>query len=184
MGRGGKGETEGVERRWSTRHCASSFFGRRRHNECRRRKKTDPLSLSLTPFQAYEELGKIGEGTYGTVLRCRHRGTGEMVAVKRFKESGEENQVRMKRERERASRGRLSQENEDTSLGPSSTALESSSSPFSLPRSRRDHRKLSWEWKKARKTARETRGGAKEHNRSRKGHFSISFRVRPWRRRP
>ena len=43
--------------------------------------------------QAYEELGKLGEGTYGTVLRCRHRGTKELVAVKRFKESGEENQV-------------------------------------------------------------------------------------------
>ena len=43
--------------------------------------------------QAYEELGKLGEGTYGTVLRCRHKGTGELVAVKRFKESGEENHV-------------------------------------------------------------------------------------------
>ena len=27
------------------------------------------------------------------MLRCRHRGTKELVAVKRFKESGEENQV-------------------------------------------------------------------------------------------
>ena len=54
-------------------------------------------------FQAYEELGKLGEGTYGTVLRCRHRATGELVAVKRFKESGEENAVRKRRaERERA----------------------------------------------------------------------------------
>jgi len=43
--------------------------------------------------QAYEELGKLGEGTYGTVLRCRHRASGELVAVKRFKESGEENHV-------------------------------------------------------------------------------------------
>jgi serine/threonine protein kinase len=50
-------------------------------------------SFSQTPPQAYEELGKLGEGTYGTVLRCRHRGTKELVAVKRFKESGEENQV-------------------------------------------------------------------------------------------
>ena len=54
-------------------------------------------------FQAYEELGKLGEGTYGTVLRCRHRATGELVAVKRFKESGEENAVR-KRRAERESR--------------------------------------------------------------------------------
>ena len=50
--------------------------------------------LSKTTSQAYEELGKLGEGTYGTVLRCRHRGTKELVAVKRFKESAEENQVR------------------------------------------------------------------------------------------
>lgn len=53
----------------------------------------DPLSLSR---QAYEELGKLGEGTYGTVLRCRHRHTGETVAIKRFKESTE-NQVRRRK---------------------------------------------------------------------------------------
>ena len=94
------------------------------------------LFPSQTPFQAYEELGKIGEGTYGTVLRCRHKGTGEMVAVKRFKESGEENQVRAQEREglvEPKREGRLSQETKKLlliSLGPIFAALEVSSAPF------------------------------------------------------
>jgi len=42
----------------------------------------------------FDELGRIGEGTYGVVLRCRHRATGETVAVKCFKEGTESNSVR------------------------------------------------------------------------------------------
>lgn len=45
--------------------------------------------------QAYESLGRIGEGTYGVVLRARHRASGELVAIKRFKEASDDsNQVR------------------------------------------------------------------------------------------
>lgn len=40
--------------------------------------------------QAYESIGRIGEGTYGVVLRCKHRASGELVAVKRFKEASDE----------------------------------------------------------------------------------------------
>ena len=35
----------------------------------------------------YEVLGVVGEGAYGVVLRCRNKETGEVVAVKKFKES-------------------------------------------------------------------------------------------------
>lgn len=37
--------------------------------------------------QEYENLGTIGEGTYGVVARCRHRPTGAIVAVKMFKDA-------------------------------------------------------------------------------------------------
>lgn len=43
--------------------------------------------------QAYESLGRIGEGTYGVVLKCRHKATGELVAIKKFKESDDDEQV-------------------------------------------------------------------------------------------
>ena len=34
----------------------------------------------------YEVLAVVGEGAYGVVLKCRHRETGEVVAIKKFKE--------------------------------------------------------------------------------------------------
>ena len=35
----------------------------------------------------FEILGVVGEGAYGIVLKCRHKETGEIVAIKKFKES-------------------------------------------------------------------------------------------------
>jgi serine/threonine protein kinase len=35
----------------------------------------------------YEVIGVVGEGAYGVVLKCRNKETGEIVAVKKFKES-------------------------------------------------------------------------------------------------
>lgn len=35
----------------------------------------------------YEILQIVGEGAYGVVLKCRNKETGEVVAVKKFKES-------------------------------------------------------------------------------------------------
>lgn len=35
----------------------------------------------------YEVLGVVGEGAYGIVLRCRNKESGEVVAVKKYKES-------------------------------------------------------------------------------------------------
>lgn len=38
-------------------------------------------------MEKYEKLSKIGEGSYGVVFKCRHKDTGQMVAIKKFVES-------------------------------------------------------------------------------------------------
>ena len=38
-------------------------------------------------MQKYEVMGVVGEGAYGVVLKCRNKDTGDIVAVKKFKES-------------------------------------------------------------------------------------------------
>ena len=48
----------------------------------------------------YEVLSTIGEGAYGVVMKARHRETGELVAIKRFKESEEDESVRKTSQRE------------------------------------------------------------------------------------
>ena len=47
--------------------------------------------------QAYQNLGTIGEGTYGIVLKCRHRETGQIVAIKQFKKTDEDKKVGFRR---------------------------------------------------------------------------------------
>eukprot|EP00775_Hariotina_reticulata_P001776 gene1776-2112_t len=42
----------------------------------------------------YEVLSCVGEGAYGVVLKCRNKETGELVAIKKFKESDEDDIVR------------------------------------------------------------------------------------------
>ena len=42
----------------------------------------------------YEVLGVVGEGAYGVVLRCRNKESGEIVAIKKFKESEDDEVVR------------------------------------------------------------------------------------------
>jgi len=41
----------------------------------------------------YDVLGVVGEGAYGVVLKCRNKETGEVVAIKKFKESEEDDLV-------------------------------------------------------------------------------------------
>jgi len=36
-------------------------------------------------MNSYEILGKLGEGAYGVVLKCRHKVTKDVVAIKKFK---------------------------------------------------------------------------------------------------
>ena len=38
-------------------------------------------------MEKYESLGLVGEGSYGMVIKCRHRETGQLVAIKKFIES-------------------------------------------------------------------------------------------------
>lgn len=40
-------------------------------------------------MEMYETLGKVGEGSYGTVMKCRHKDTGRIVAIKIFYEKPE-----------------------------------------------------------------------------------------------
>lgn len=45
-------------------------------------------------MEKYENLGPVGEGSYGMVLKCRHKETQQIVAVKKFLESEEDKMVK------------------------------------------------------------------------------------------
>jgi len=45
-------------------------------------------------MERYENLGIVGEGSYGVVLKCRHRQTGQLVAIKKFLETKEDGVVK------------------------------------------------------------------------------------------
>lgn len=45
-------------------------------------------------MEKYEKLGKIGEGSYGVVIKCRHKSNGRTVAIKKFLETEEDPQIR------------------------------------------------------------------------------------------
>jgi cyclin-dependent kinase-like len=42
----------------------------------------------------YEVLGIVGEGAYGIVLKCRNKETGDIVAIKKFKDTEDDEIVR------------------------------------------------------------------------------------------
>lgn len=45
-------------------------------------------------MEKYEQLSVVGEGSYGLVLKCKHRDTDQTVAVKKFLETEEDATVR------------------------------------------------------------------------------------------
>lgn len=45
-------------------------------------------------MERYESLGAVGEGSYGTVLKCRHRDSGRLVAIKKFLDSDQDKTVK------------------------------------------------------------------------------------------
>lgn len=59
----------------------------------------------------FEVLGIVGEGAYGVVLKCRHKETNEIVAIKKFKDSEENEEVKETTMRELKMLRTLKQEN-------------------------------------------------------------------------
>lgn len=49
--------------------------------------KRPSLTRPSPAVRRYEIISIVGEGAYGVVLKCRNKETGEIVAVKKFKES-------------------------------------------------------------------------------------------------
>lgn len=45
-------------------------------------------------MEKYEQLSVVGEGSYGVVMKCRHRDTDQLVAIKKFLETEEDATVR------------------------------------------------------------------------------------------
>jgi cyclin-dependent kinase-like len=45
-------------------------------------------------MEKYENISVVGEGSYGLVMKCRHRETGQVVAIKKFIETEEDQSVR------------------------------------------------------------------------------------------
>ena len=42
----------------------------------------------------YDNLGMVGEGSYGAVMKCRHKETNQLVAIKKFLESEDDKVVK------------------------------------------------------------------------------------------
>ncbi|XP_066598664.1 cyclin-dependent kinase-like 1 isoform X2 [Prorops nasuta] len=59
----------------------------------------------------YESMEIVGEGSYGVVMKCRHRETGQVVAIKKFLETEEDIQVRKMAFREIRALRKLRHEN-------------------------------------------------------------------------
>ncbi|RHY93716.1 hypothetical protein DYB35_001172 [Aphanomyces astaci] len=68
-------------------------------------------SCACSSMNKYEVLGIVGEGAYGVVLKCRNKENGEVVAIKKFKESEDDEIVRKTTLREVKLLKMLKQEN-------------------------------------------------------------------------
>lgn len=56
-------------------------------------RKTSIQDKDKGGMNKYQVMGVIGEGAYGVVMKCRHKKTGDYVAMKKFKESGEKDEA-------------------------------------------------------------------------------------------
>lgn len=45
------------------------------------------METEVSLMDKFERLGKIGEGSYGVVYKCRNKENGQIVAIKKFVES-------------------------------------------------------------------------------------------------
>lgn len=45
-------------------------------------------------MERYDQLAIVGEGSYGLVMKCRHKETDQIVAVKKFMETEDDASVR------------------------------------------------------------------------------------------
>ena len=45
-------------------------------------------------MEKYDNLGMVGEGSYGMVMKCKHKETGQIVAIKKFLESEDDTMVK------------------------------------------------------------------------------------------
>lgn len=45
-------------------------------------------------MEKYEQISVVGEGSYGVVLKCRHKETDQEVAIKKFLETEEDATIR------------------------------------------------------------------------------------------
>lgn len=45
-------------------------------------------------MEKYENLGLVGEGSYGMVMKCRHKETGQLTAIKKFLETESDKMVK------------------------------------------------------------------------------------------
>lgn len=45
-------------------------------------------------MERYEQLAIVGEGSYGLVMKCRHKETDQIVAIKKFMETEDDASVR------------------------------------------------------------------------------------------
>lgn len=62
-------------------------------------------------MEKYENLGLVGEGSYGMVMKCRHKETNQIVAIKKFLESEDDKMVKKIALREKRILRQLQHEN-------------------------------------------------------------------------
>lgn len=58
------------------------------------------IQKSSAQMERYERLRALGEGTYGTVTCCKHRVSGTLVAIKKFKDCDTDDESRRTATRE------------------------------------------------------------------------------------